>query len=420
MEMDSCSTLDMLNNLPESILENIFSRLPTRDMVRTSVLSTKWRHKWISVPHLFFNDECIPVSNGSVGHDKLVKIINHALLLHRDPILTFKISSSWLQTCSEIDSWILYLSLNSSTLTEFKLKISKSVRHSVLPCLFSFRKLIHLTLVGCIIVTPMRIEGFSCLTSLVFQKVTLSSATLKCLVSACRQLERLTLIDMDGPTYIELSNPKLKYLQISGRFIGMCLKDLRHLVYASFSVTTAALLGQRRNCNFSNILGSLVSIEKLVMGGWFMQYLVVGDVGTRLPSTYDHLKSLSFPLNVEDMKEILVAICLLNSSPNLQELEILFWHKRGNGIVTIMDVLEAEDQLECTFNKLRIVNISTLFGMEIELVLVKFILANSPVLETMNISSAKNGIEVVTFLKVLLQFKRASPQAKIVYLDPET
>ncbi|XP_043694056.1 F-box/FBD/LRR-repeat protein At1g13570-like [Telopea speciosissima] len=320
------------------------------DIVRTSVLSTKWRYKWVSVPHLIFNDKCIPVSDGSLGHDKLVKIINHVLLLHRGPILTFKISSSQLQTCSEIDCWILYLLLSS--LTEFKLQISRSERYNVLPCLFSFRQLIRLTLVGCRIVSPETFRGFSCLTSLVFEKVTLSNATLNCLVSTCPQLEELTVIDIDGPIQIELSNPKLKFLQIHGKFIGICLKDLRLLVSASFIALTAAHPDQWRTCNISNILGSLLGIQKLGMGGWFLQViepcafniyseigthsfmftsacillqsLAVGDVARRLPSTtYNHLKRISFALNPKDMKVVLVAICLLNSSPNLQELKIL-------------------------------------------------------------------------------------------------
>ncbi|XP_043694058.1 F-box/FBD/LRR-repeat protein At1g13570-like [Telopea speciosissima] len=262
------------------------------------------------------------ISDGSlVGHDKLVKIINHVLLLHRGPILTFKISSSQLQTCSEIDSWIPYLLLSS--LTEFKLQISRSEHYNVLPCLFSFRQLIHLTLVGCIIVPPVTFKGFSCLRSLVFEKVTLSSVTLKCLVSACPQLEWLILADIDDPIHIELSSPKLKYLRISGKFTGFCLKDLGLLVYASFNARTVVHRDQQRTCNFSNILGFLLSIRKLVMRGWFLQFLAVGDVVRRLPSTYDHLKIISFTLNVEDMKVILVAICLLNSSPNLQELKIM-------------------------------------------------------------------------------------------------
>ncbi|XP_042503432.1 F-box/FBD/LRR-repeat protein At1g13570-like isoform X2 [Macadamia integrifolia] len=412
--MASCSTLDILSDLPEDILENIFSHLSMREVVRTSVLSTKWRFKCISVPHLIFNDDCIPVSVGALRHDKLVQIVNHVLLLHRGPVLTFQISSSQLNTCSDIDSWILYLSLYSvNSIKDFKLVISKSERHNVHPCLFSFKKLIHLILAGCVIVLPVMFKGFSCLTTLAFKHVTLSNAAFDCLVSTCPQLERLALIDMDGPTHIELSNLKLKYLLIYGKFIPIYLKELRFLVYASFVATTAAHPDQRRTCNFSNILGSLPGIQKLVMGGWYLQSLAIGDMPRRLPSTYDHLRSIYFHLNVKDMKDILVAIWLLKSSPNLQKLEI---HR--DAIVPIMDQQKAKDHLECTFNKLRVVDMSRLLGMKMELEFIKFILANSPVLETMNIIPAINGIDKGLLLKELLRLKRASPQAEICVLEP--
>ncbi|XP_042517611.1 F-box/FBD/LRR-repeat protein At1g13570-like [Macadamia integrifolia] len=415
MEIVQCSIQDKLDNVPENILENIFSRLSMIDMVRTSVLSTNWRYKWVSFPHLIFNDKCIPSSNGSLDHDKLVKIINHVLVVHRGPIQTFKITSSQLQTCSEIDSWILSLSFHS--LTVFELQISKSERHSVLPCLFSFKQLIRLMLIHCIITLPVTFKGFSCLTSLYLQRVTISDVALKCLVSSCHQLERLTLIHIDGPTHIEISNPELKYLHISGNFDGICLKDLRLLVYASFYATTGAYPDRQMiTYNFSNILGSLLSIQELQLRGYFLQYFTVSDAEMRLSSTYDHLKTISFSLNAEDMHEILVAICFLNSFPNLEELDIMLWHSRRSAIALVMNIQEAKDQLKSTFNRLRVVHISQFYGIEIELVLVKFILANSPVLETMKICHEINDTDtVLTLSKELLRFKRASPQAEIVY-----
>ncbi|KAJ4952483.1 hypothetical protein NE237_029315 [Protea cynaroides] len=352
--------------------------------------------------------------------DKLLKIVNHVLLLHRGPVVTFKISSLQLQACSDIDSWVRYLSFHS--VKEFKLQISKSECHNIPRCLFSFRQLIHLILVGCIIVPPVTFQGFSCLRSLVFQKVTLSNATLERLVSTCPQLETLELVDIDGPTRIELCNPKLKYLTISGKFIDICLKDLRMLVYAEFRTTNAPHPNQQRTCNVTNFLISVLGIQVLVMHGWFLQSLVIGDVPRRLPSTYDHLKSISFVLNVKDMKAILIAICLLDSSPNLREIEIMFWSGRKSAVVPAMDLQEAKDQLECTFNKLRVVNISELSGMEIELEVVKFILANSPMLEIMIINHAIIGIgigNVLALVKKLLGFKRASPQAEIMCFDLE-
>ncbi|XP_042505922.1 F-box/FBD/LRR-repeat protein At1g13570-like [Macadamia integrifolia] len=271
---------------------------------------------------------------------------------------------------------------------------------------------------GCIIILPVMFRGFSCLTTLAFKHVTLSNAAFECLVSTCPQLEGLALIDIDGPTRIELSNLKLKYFWIYRKFISIYLKELRFLVYASHFATTAVHPDQQRTCNFSNILGSQPGIQKLVMGGWYLQSLAIGAMPRRLPSTYDHLKSKCFALNIEDMKDILVAIWLLKSSPNLQKLEIHLWCFKRDAIVPILDQQIAKDQLECTFNKLCVVNMSRLLGMKMELEFIKFFLANSPLLETMNIIPAINGIDKGLLLKELLRLKRASPQAEICVLEP--
>ena len=44
---------DRLSSLHESILTRILSLLPTKDAVRTSVLSTKWIYLWTTLTNLW-------------------------------------------------------------------------------------------------------------------------------------------------------------------------------------------------------------------------------------------------------------------------------------------------------------------------------------------------------------------------------
>ncbi|XP_042518432.1 uncharacterized protein LOC122092159 isoform X2 [Macadamia integrifolia] len=86
-----------------------------------------------------------------------------------------------------------------------------------------------------------------------------------------------------------------------------------------------------------------------------------------------------------------------------------------SAIVPVIDLQQAKDQLDSTFNKLQVVGIFGFHCKEIELVLIEFILANSSVLETMNISHEINDTnKELTWLKELLRLKRASTQAEIV------
>ncbi|KAI8527431.1 hypothetical protein RHMOL_Rhmol12G0074900 [Rhododendron molle] len=51
------STSDIISNLPSTVTENILKGLPLRDAVRTSVLSSKWRYKWVTLPQMVFDNK---------------------------------------------------------------------------------------------------------------------------------------------------------------------------------------------------------------------------------------------------------------------------------------------------------------------------------------------------------------------------
>lgn len=87
MDVGSALDPDIISNLPLNVLEHILMCLPIRDAVRTGILSSKWRYKWVSIPELVFDDSCVPISSSITARkSKFVTFVDRVLLLHKGPI----------------------------------------------------------------------------------------------------------------------------------------------------------------------------------------------------------------------------------------------------------------------------------------------------------------------------------------------
>ena len=185
--------------------------------MRTSVLSTKWRNKWYTLPNLVFDSQCISAAaseNLLVIARKFLKIVDHVLLLHSGPINIFKFSECALideNLVSDIDRWILYLSRKS--IEEFVLDVWIDGLYKIPWCLFSCQILLHLKLHYCWLKPPTSFEGFKSLKSLYLNLVTISQDAFENLISGCPLLEKLKLTEVDGFTQVNIHRPNLKFLK---------------------------------------------------------------------------------------------------------------------------------------------------------------------------------------------------------------
>ncbi|RWR88603.1 F-box/FBD/LRR-repeat-like protein [Cinnamomum micranthum f. kanehirae] len=76
---------DVINNLSEDIINLILVHLPIRDAIRTIILSTKWRYKWVSISDLVFDRHCFSYNTEAVN------VVDHVLLHHVGPIRKFSL-----------------------------------------------------------------------------------------------------------------------------------------------------------------------------------------------------------------------------------------------------------------------------------------------------------------------------------------
>ncbi|KAK6115406.1 hypothetical protein DH2020_035086 [Rehmannia glutinosa] len=411
--------VDRLSNLPGHIIDKILSHLSLRDAVRTSVLSNKWRYKWVTLPSLVFDNQSALIStqDQTLVKNKLVSIVDHVLLLHTGPIDKFKLSHRDLQGVSDIDRWILFLSRGS--VKEFILEIWKGHRYKLPSSIYSCQKLIHLELFNCLLKPPPNFNGFKTLKSLDLQHITMDQLAFEHMISSCPLLERLTLMNFDGFTLLNIHAPNLLFFDVGGVFEDVSFKDTFHLAVVSIGLYVNT--GIERNLAFGST-GNLIKffaclphIQRLEVQSFFLKYLAAGAIPGKLPTPCVDLSFLSIRINFNDMEENLAALCLLRSSPNLQELEMLARAEEQSTARTSPSIVE--NFRSFPFNRLRFIKIVGISGIMQELNFINFLLANTPVLERMTVKPASmdSGWELV---KELLRFRRASTFAEIVYLDP--
>ncbi|XP_057503712.1 F-box/FBD/LRR-repeat protein At1g13570-like [Actinidia eriantha] len=411
--------IDRISNLPEHIVDKIMSQLSLRDAVRTSLLSSKWRYKWNNLPNLVFDDQSILISSQDQTSikNKLVKIVDHVLLLHTGPIHKFGLSHLDIEGINDIDRWIL--SLSRGSVKEFILEIWEGHRYELPSSLYSCQTLIHLELFNCLVIPPPTFNGFRSLKSLDLQLITMDQGLFEHMISGCKLLERLILMNFDGFTVVNINAPNLRFFSIGGVFDDVSFWDTSlAIVFIGLSVK----IGYDQNLtrgdtgNLVKFFSQLPLIQRLEVQIFFLKYLAVGHIPGKLSSPCMELNYFSIHINFNDKDENLAALCLLRSSPNLQELEILALPEEDMSPERVENIW-LEDYYNCPFNQLRLVQVADIVGVRCEMNVIYFLLTNSPVLERMTVRPAFNNTRC-ELLKELELSPRASVRAKIIFLDP--
>uniref|UniRef100_A0A2N9I8T2 F-box domain-containing protein n=1 Tax=Fagus sylvatica TaxID=28930 RepID=A0A2N9I8T2_FAGSY len=104
---------DRISNLPYNVLRHILSFLPTKHAVGTSILSTKWKNLWTSVPNLDFEDDLLlqgrRPGNESIGDLRVsfLSFVDRVLILHNAPhIHRFRLKCGQNFKSSHVNAWI--------------------------------------------------------------------------------------------------------------------------------------------------------------------------------------------------------------------------------------------------------------------------------------------------------------------------
>ncbi|XP_052622236.1 F-box/FBD/LRR-repeat protein At1g13570-like [Lactuca sativa] len=379
----TCVKEDRISNLPEHLIDSILERLRIKDIVRTSIISKKWRYTWTKIKVLVLDEQFSIkfAQNGAFDRNGFINTINHVLTSHNCPILKFHlhIPNMFLDSYQEVDQWMLLLSRKS--VRELVLITTSNRRDEHPSNVFSCLKLTKLDLKNCFIKQPLELERFINLQTLFLLNIVFGA-------NFCET---------------EINLPKLKTLSLS---------NCTH-VY-SFNIKDFV---RAERLTLATMLSNLPKVRSLVTDGHFLKFLSAEKNLNWLPHAVNGLHNLLLmDFELGDLDQLHGALYLLRNSPNLGDLGIVPWYMGPQvDAAPALNHLESLNCLDYTLNELQTVMIVSLEGSRPELLFIKLLLAHSPSLK--KFTFRLNEVDVQKRLKIgedILQFPRASPKAELV------
>ncbi|KAG7658613.1 F-box domain [Arabidopsis suecica] len=425
--------VDWLRDLPESLLCHVLLNLPTKDVVKTSVLSSKWRNLWRLVPGLDLD------SRDFTENNTFVSFIDRFMSFHSDLYLKkFKLrffcnlNGDEVSENAHIARWIndvVKRKVHNLDLTWGAVEIP--------PILYLCNSLVSLKLCG-VTLPNLELTSLPCVKVIVLEWDKFANdLALEMLISGCLVLESLTLcrrpndnvkvlrvssqsllrLNYNGSSYkglhddlvLEINAPKLKILKL-----------LSHQLTTSFIRNTSSSIVEadiniglgkkfdpkdlpKRNmiCNF---LAGISSVKNLFIAPCTLEVIYDYSRCEPLP-LFCNLSYLSVDF-YNNSWEILPIF--LESCPNLKSLVV--------GSITSpkrrTSVLSGPRRLLSSLEYVEIE--SPLTGEVFEMKLVSYLLENSPILKKLTINlddSSRKKAECE-----LLTIPRRSTSCQVVVL----
>ncbi|KAL1552973.1 putative F-box protein [Salvia divinorum] len=392
-----CNHEDLLRDLPDVLIFDIFWRLPMTDVVRTSVLSKRWRNFWTTSPFLNFDDRAMFFDDDS----KLRNFVYRVLFCwNGDRVLKFrfnlrhKLASSMF---NDVDMWVNFALRNR--VEELHLQVlcnSTTARagfdgsevYRVRPCLYSCSSLKVLTLQSC----NLEIYGNVQWNQLESLKISLIGATadvINQILSGTPQLKvfYLNYVDKGGNLSIQstslkelsidkytltredvfvvselrICTPNLETLEIKGfPYKEYSLTDVSSLTRAALSVPLCHIWLTRLSNPLSQILPSIQHTENVELSDCCTKVLGAMKMDGAHPA-FPNVKSLELRCSLDDYKQV---VGVLEMFPQLERLVI--GHKKGHGRQDDTESLMFEANLPESFLlRLRTIEVTLSEGYDI-------------------------------------------------------
>ncbi|XP_076887376.1 F-box protein At4g22280-like isoform X1 [Bidens hawaiensis] len=345
--------IDGISSLPDGVLHHMLSLLPTKDVVRTSAVSKRWKNLWASVPNLDFDDTLLYASEVDHIHSpESTSFMNFVerILRFRDTskIEKFRLSCRVCFNSSRISSWIS--SAIMYNVRELDLCIFADDSSVIPQSLFDCKSLVILKIeMDCVLVFPPRVS-FPCLKTLHLSLVTFADDdSIGKFFASCLVLEDLVLLDCDciNLKNLTISSWTLKRLTIddipvyepNGCKIKIDAKNLKYLKYTGYlpneislsnapslveaSIHIPILNGRQKEvaCRAVDLLKGLQNVVFLRVSNCTMECLIfAGSMLARFP-VFPKLTHLVLTMEIGDYT-FGAFMDLFNFCPTLQSINL--------------------------------------------------------------------------------------------------
>ncbi|EOA34743.1 hypothetical protein CARUB_v10022314mg [Capsella rubella] len=432
--------VDWLRNLPEALQWHVLLNLPTKDVVKTSIIYSKWRHLWRYVPGLDL--DCRNFKEYNV----VVSFIDKFLSFNSESALKkFKLRYNCV-----LDRQVTKETKTANLMRWINDVVNRKVQHldvwwgevDMPPTLYKCESLVSLKLAYAILPNPESVSLPSVkVLDLIFVKFA-NDLAFERLISGCICLENLTLDRSHndnvrvlqvssksllsfryngsitkGPhddLVVSIDTPKLEELQLSDHLTAsFIIADLSSLVEADINVQFNFCFGKKFNPldlpkgkMIHNFLVGISNAKNMIISPATLEVIYDASRCEPLP-LFANLSSLSVHFD-DDSWESLPKF--MESCPNLSSLvvESATFSKEGASIVTgpwrllsSLEYVEIESPLE---------------GDEIEMEFVRYLLENSPILKKVTLYLEKYSRKKSFILIELLKIRRCSTSCEVVVM----
>ncbi|KAK3431710.1 hypothetical protein EUGRSUZ_E03703, partial [Eucalyptus grandis] len=401
---------DLISALPDAVIHRIFSFLPLQDVVRTSVLSKRWRPTWTTATDLVFNGEIVARLRSTLDFSSLIDSVLIQCIsptVKRFHVIGFKYEKAYRP---KFDLWLRFAEgRRAEDLSLLLVPTTKPPTLYILPrFLYCWSWLVRLEVWVCCFSLGRTIR-WPCLKILVIAISRLSDDILEGIFRGCPVLESLELwgcwgvknIMIDSTSVKELvlcnlcdSNiqkiwaPHLLSLRISGDWqphAMLRLGDVSSLVEAKLDFSIRVLTdlpSDEMMCShmLKETFQKLCGVTTITIGAWCFQY------------SLDEESKESFNCDEEDF------LC------------------------------SRKENFQCLAKHLKRVEITIdNFGLERLLALIKFLLGDALALEKMiikanlNMGHGQEHVRATILSKLLvvsqnmLSYRRASRNAEVIF-----